>query len=152
MSCSAMGGSGVVTGAMKLTSLSWISYRIFRPCDGYSPHPYVAQYLITADPISPTAANPTGKQGNQRRLKIRAARARETALSETDVMILRLLLPHNSEFFSSLVFATSLHYSAPSLGRWRQCERGEKCRAHTPRKTQARSQSREAACGHRGER
>jgi hypothetical protein len=28
-----MGGSGVVTGAMKLTSLSWISYRIFRPCD-----------------------------------------------------------------------------------------------------------------------
>ena len=46
-------------------------------------------------------------------LKGRAARARR-ALSNTDVMILRLLLPHK-RFFSSLVFATVAH-SAPSLG------------------------------------
>ena len=44
----------------------------------------------------------------------RKSRSRETALPETDVMTLRLPLPHE-RFFSSLVFATVAH-SAPSLG------------------------------------
>jgi len=47
----------------------------------------------------------------------RESRSRETALSKTDMMILRLLLPHE-RFFSSLVFATVAH-SAPSLGSLR---------------------------------
>jgi len=48
-------------------------------------------------------------------LKGRAARARRL-FSKTDVMVLRLLLPHNGDFFSSLVFATVAH-SAPLLGK-----------------------------------
>ena len=43
----------------------------------------------------------------------------EMALSKTDVTILRLLLPHNGDSFSSLVFATVAH-SAPSLGAERR--------------------------------
>ena len=43
------------------------------------------------------------------------SRSRETALSKTDVMILRLLLLPHERFFSSLVSATVAH-SAPSLG------------------------------------
>ena len=45
----------------------------------------------------------------------RESRSRETALSKTDVLILRLLLPHE-RFFSSLVLAT-VAYNPPSLGR-----------------------------------
>jgi len=76
MSCSAMGGSGVVTGAMKLTSLSWISYRIFRPCDGYSPHPYVAQYLIHSRPYITHSRQPH-REARQPEKTERKSRSRE---------------------------------------------------------------------------
>jgi len=47
----------------------------------------------------------------------RKSRSRETALSETVAMILRLLLPHKRFLPLILVFATVAH-SAPSPGRW----------------------------------
>jgi len=52
----------------------------------------------------------------------RKSRSHETALPfppKLTPMILRLLLPHDGDLFSSLVFATVPH-SAPSLGKSRQ--------------------------------
>ena len=82
------------------------------PPPPHSPHHRLLPVHITVDDalgVSPRAAVDVCSCA----AVSRKSRSRETALSKTDVMILRLLLPHE-RFFSSLVFATVAH-SAPSL-------------------------------------
>ena len=64
----------------------------------------------------------------------RKSRSRETALSKTDVMILRLLLPHERSFSSSVSSTSSLHrlYQLGTDGEDAAEQNKTDCVAHEP--------------------
>ena len=87
------------------------------------------QALLTARTLEAEVKAKTAKVGIDRvelKRAERKSRSREAALSKTDVLILRLLLPHE-RFFSSLVFATvatALHRLANPVRAPFACELG----------------------------